>query len=114
MQGTMHKQDIEYYTLLYSEVTPTQTTVTTEQNRKFSDYDILFFIVKRGDYTRVTQILTSPLFRNGGFIPTLNEVDSLNVQRWYEVRFVSDTSAKVQSSSNATDAYVYIYGMKVV
>ena len=114
MQGTLHKQDINYYTLLYSSITPTQTTVTTEQNRKFSDYNILFFIVKRGDYTRTTQILTSPLFRNGGFIPNLTEVDSLNIQRWYEVRFVSDTSVKVQSSSNVTDAYVYIYGMKVV
>jgi len=114
LNDAIMNKHVDYYTLLYSSITPTQTTKTTEQSRSLAECNILFFVIMRGGYIRVTQIIPSTQFRNGDFIPNLAEVDSINTQRWYEVRFVSDTSVKLLSSSNATDAYIYIYGIRLV
>lgn len=99
---------LDYYTLINGEtVTPTLKTKTLFNNRKFSDYKMILAIVKR-----------SGLFRASMFIPvapfdniSLFEVDSSNTQRWYEVKYVNDTSVTIQSSSNATDGQLWIYGI---
>lgn len=105
---------VTYYTLLQAEITSTERTVSTHENRSFADYDILFFVVKRGNWARATQILPCPLFISGTFNSSLTEVDSVNAQRWYEATYVSNTSVKIRCSSNANNAAIYIYGIKAV
>ena len=101
-----------WWTLLNgSSITSTEATVNTLSGRKFSDFAAVLICINRGNIIRVTQEVPLTLFSNANYFCSLNEVDSANTQRYYEVHYVSDTSVKIKSSPNAGTAYVYVYGL---
>ena len=106
-------KDVNYITLLNGDAPTTSVvTKTLYSNRKISDYNVLLAIAKRGDFTRVSSIVPRTLF-NSNIAISLTEVDSANTQRWYEIKYVSDTSVTIQKSSTASSDSVslYLYGI---
>ena len=103
--------NIDYFTLINAEnITPTLTTFTLYQGRRLEDYKYALAIVKRGTYYRASMLIpVSLIYANGNI--SLTEVDSTNTQRWYEIKYVNPTTVTIQSSSNATDAIVWLYGV---
>ena len=102
-----------YFTLVNGEsVSNTQKTVTLLNGRKLSDYTLLLMLVKRGGYYRTSLLMPRPLF-NAGDALDITEVDSANVQRWYDLAYISNTQVRIQSSANVTDTMVYLYGINI-
>lgn len=106
------KSDIEYYTLLNGEdVTSTLTEVTLYNGRNLANYSKLLAVVKRGYFYRASMFIITGLFGNNSHI-SLTEVDSSNTQRWYEIKYVSNTKVSLQASSNAgSGCMIYLYGL---
>lgn len=102
-----------YFTLVNGEsVSNTQKTVTLHNGRKLSDYTLLLMLVKRGNYYRTSLLMPRPLF-NASDAFDITEVDSANVQHWYDLAYISNTQVRIQSSANVTDAIVYLYGINI-
>ena len=103
---------LDYYTLLNGEtVTSTLTNKTLFGSRKLSNYKLLLAVAKRGGVLRVSLITAQGLFSGNTAVMSLTEVDSSNTQRWYEIKYVNDTTVSIQCSSNASGADVYLYGL---
>lgn len=103
---------LDYYTLLNGEtVTSTLTNKTLFGSRKLSNYKLLLVVAKRGGVLRVSLITAQGLFSGNTAVMSLTEVDSSNTQRWYEIKYVNDTTVSIQCSSNASGADVYLYGL---
>lgn len=85
-------------------------TVSTYSQRKLSDYDVIFaeWIVNSG--IRATGICYRGTFQSANYF-SLFYVDSSNVQRYCEIKYVSDTSVNVSCSSNASGS-IYLYGLE--
>lgn len=104
---------LDYYTLLNGEnVTLTNTNKTLFNSRKLSDYRLLLAVVKRSGACKVSTLVVQGLFSSSSDVISLAEVDSTNIQRWYEIKYVSDTTVSIQCSSNVSgSADVYLYGL---
>ena len=103
--------DINYWSLFADQNTSnTIKTLDVVSGRKISDFTVLFAIVVRGGGERTSSLIPIGRFTNGIWV-SLSEVDSANTQRWYEVKYVSDTQVTVQCSPNATGSEVHIYGL---
>lgn len=103
----------DYYTLVNGEpVTNTVKTITLLNSRKLSDYKFLIATIKRGDYYRDTCIIPRSYLVAGVGI-SMTEVDSVNAQRWYEIKYVSDTQVTIQASANVSDAYIALLGVNI-
>ena len=104
---------LDYYTLLNGEtVTSTLTNKTLFGSRKLSNYKLLLAVAKRGGVLRVSLITAQGLFSGNTAVMSLTEVDSSNTQRWYEIKYVNDTTVSIQCSPNASgNADVYLYGL---
>ena len=104
---------LDYYTLLNGEtVTSTNTNKTLFNSRKLSDYRLLLAIAKRSGACKVSTLVVRGLFSISSDVISLAEVDSTNIQRWYEIKYVNDTTVSIQCSSNVTgSASVYLYGL---
>lgn len=108
------KTNFDFFTLLnQEEPTGTATSVTLYNGRKFSDYPLLLFMYTRGAYFRATQIIPKNTFAAGTYGVSMSDVDSVNTQRWCEVKYIDDTHVTLQCSSNAvgTNTKVYLYGI---
>lgn len=104
----------DYFTLINAEsITSTARTVTLYNGRNLDDYKYALAVVKRGSYYRASMLLPVPLFSASGNF-SLTEVDSVNTQRWYEIKFVSSTSVTIQASSNVSDAEIWLYGINKI
>jgi hypothetical protein len=103
----------DYYTLVNGErVVSTIRTITLLNGRKLSDYKFLIATVRRGDYYRATCIMPrSYLVADIGI--SMTEVDSSNTQRWYEIKYVSDTQVTIQASANTDSAYIALLGVNI-
>lgn len=103
----------DYYTLVNGEpVTNTIKTITLLNGRKLSDYKFLIATVRRGNYYRDTCIMPRNYF--GAEIGiSMTEVDSANTQRWYEIKYVSDTQVTIQASANVEGAYMALLGVNI-
>lgn len=103
----------DYYTLVNGEsVTSTIKTITLLNSRKLSDYRFLLACAKRGDFYRGALVIPRSYFIAGVGM-SMTEVDSVNAQRWYEIKYVSDTQVTIQASANVSDAYVYLLGINI-
>ena len=110
-QGRILNSKNDYFTLVNAQTaSSTVATVTLYDGRKLSDYRYLLAIVRRGSYYRTTMYIPRVLF-DANVAMSLTEVDSTNTQRWYEVKYVNDTHVTVQSSQNASNAQVWLYGI---
>jgi hypothetical protein len=103
----------DYYTLVNGEsVTNNIKTITLLNGRKLSDYKLLIATVRRGKHYRDTCVIPrSYLVADIGI--SMTEVDSSNKQRWYEIKYVSDTQVTIQASANADSAYIALLGVNI-
>lgn len=103
----------DYYTLVNGEsVTSTIKTITLLNSRKLSDYKFLLACVRRGNYYRDALVIPRSYF--GAEIGiSMTEVDSVNAQRWYEIKYISDTQVTIQASANVEGAYIALLGVNI-
>ena len=104
---------LDYYTLLNGEsVTSNLTNKTLYGSRSLSDYHLILAVVKRGGVMRSSLMTVRGLFTQNTDVISLTEVDSVNTQRWYEIKYVDSTTVSIQCSSNASgNADIYLYGL---
>ena len=114
---------VDYENISYSEasnrygavVTTTKTEYSTLNSKKFSDYAYLCFeLLINGNSVRASIIIPSNRFIVQGYTVELFYVDSINVQRWIDVTYKSDTSFYMVGSSNIVEnnTRVHITGLK--
>lgn len=110
------KRNYEYFTLSPNDpnlIAGSERTFSTFNGRKFTDYSTYIFILFFNDSIRTTIEVTQGLFATTShFTVSLSTVDSANVQCWAEVNWASDTSYKVNASSNLSgrDPKVFVFG----
>ena len=112
----VNKRNYEYFTLSPTDLNLTpgsERIFSTYNGRKFTDYTTYIFILFFDNSIRTTIEVTKGLFATTShFTVLLSTVDSANVQYWAEVNWASDTSYKVNASSNLSgrDPKVFVFG----
>lgn len=103
------QMDIEFWTLLNG-AGVNAGTVSTYSSRNISDYKCLVaeWIVNNAiQATGIVRLGSFKAFNN----LSLFYVDSVNTQRYCELSYISDTTIKLLSSSNASGV-IFLYGIK--
>lgn len=85
-------------------------TISTYENRKITDYQLLVAEWVVDNAVRATATTWRGLFQSANYV-SLFYVDSINTQRYCEIVYVSATSVTVRCSQNA-DGHIYLYGIK--
>ena len=90
----------------------TSKTYTVYGSRNFSNYKILIFALSNW-IIRTSVVVPYNLFKDIGNA-SLSYVDTSNVERWVEIKYISDTSFSVNGSENINpQTYVTIYGLLI-
>lgn len=106
------KTTLDYSTLVNG-VVANRGNVDVFSGRKISEYSLFLLLVTTGAYAvRASMVVPQNVFKLAPYNEMMY-VDSSNVQRWIDVKYVSDTVLNLSCSSNATDLYVYVYGIHV-
>lgn len=113
--GAASKDSVDKFTssewqLFSNLVQTTQTSVSVVTGRSLADFALLIIVVYDDGFVRTSCIVPTTLFKTR--VVNLSWVNSVNVQKWVEVTYVSDTSVKYQKSSNASeDIRCIVYGI---
>lgn len=102
-----------YFYLIDYDVTNDLTTLTLENGRRFSDYNLLVFAVTDNGYFRNPSILPREIFTT--YVVNKVEIDySTNeTLRWVGIQYVSDTQAAIMGHSNNSQ-HISIYGLNFI
>ena len=104
---------VGYFYLIDYDVTSDTTTLTLEQGRRFSDYNLLVFAVTDNNYFRNPSILPREIFTTYAVNRVEIDYSTPEVLRWVGVQYVSDTQVAIMGSSNNAQ-HISIYGLNII
>ena len=107
------QESIQYWTLFNGiHGTTSGSNQDSYNSRKISDFNILIFVIKYGNFIRNSLIVPRTIFISETVgIPELWFQDANGVHYWFDIKYVSDTRVNVKCSNNGIDGAIYIYGI---
>lgn len=98
------------YDTLVNNVASNAGDVNTFGGRLISSYELLLVVARVSGTPRATLLVPRGIFTSASYSEA-SWVDSTNVQRWVDVKYVSDTQLNISCSSNATATTTSVYGI---
>ena len=108
---TLAQRSIQYHTLMENMTTSSYVSRNLMNNRKFSDYEVLFFEFYRDSWLVGSAIMARSQFVSSTGVAVVTEWNGTKIE--FDAKYVSDTKIEVkQITTDSTVMYMRVRALK--